>query len=343
MMHISTFEATPNIAVVKYWGKRDEKLVLPTNSSISMTLAAPTTVTSVMFSPHFEDYEFWLNGKKQNVNDKELRERLVVLDDIRGMAGMHYGAKIVSVNNFPTAAGFASSASGLAALVCAASKAAMLDLSAKELSMLARLGSGSACRSVYGGFVEWQKGKKKDGSDSFAEQIAPPTHWPEIRLVSAVVDAGKKSISSRAGMKQTVETAPTFKKRLKWVETAFEKMRNAIIKKDFQTFADITMKESDSMHGVMADTKPTIVYLNETSREVMEKVRQLNSRHSKFVAAYTFDAGPNPHIYTTAPHVAKVKGMLLDMKKVKEVFVTTAGNGPRELKEHLLDENGDLV
>lgn len=256
-------------------------------------------------------------------------------------AGIKTKALVVSTNDFPTGAGFASSASGLAALACAASKAAGLNLQAKELSILARLGSGSASRSVMGGWVEWQKGSKPDGSDSVAVQLAPASHWPEIRLVSGITSEEQKPISSRAGMKATTATSVLYSARMSHVDVTLEQMRSAIKQRNFALFAELTMRESSNMHAVMLDTWPSIVYLNDASREVMKQVHSLNEENG-IVAAYTFDAGPNPHVYTTTANADKVQKLMKEIKEIKKVLVTSAGNGPSELKKHLI-ENGNPV
>ncbi|NUN11163.1 diphosphomevalonate decarboxylase [Candidatus Micrarchaeota archaeon] len=342
-MNIVTCEATANIAVVKYWGKRDDKLILPTNSSLSFTMDEQLrTRTSVAFDSSFKEDEFWLNGKKMDLTDKETAERLQQIDVIRKKAGITTKAKIVSLNCFPTAAGFASSAAGLAALACAASKAAGLNLSPSELSILARLGSGSACRSVDGGFVEWKMGSKTDGSDSIAVQIAPASHWPELRNVIAVVDAGKKKVSSRAGMKQTIATSVLYPARLQYVPKLIEEMKKAVLAKDFAKFGELTMRESSNMHAVMLDTWPSITYLNDYSKEIMYAVQEFNASKGSIKAAYTFDAGPNAHVYTTADQVEEVVKLLSRIEGVTKTMVCKVGEGPKYLNQgHLIDSNGN--
>ncbi|MBI5176880.1 diphosphomevalonate decarboxylase [Candidatus Micrarchaeota archaeon] len=344
MQTVSTCEATANIAVVKYWGKRDEKLVLPTNSSLSFTMDEQLkTRTTVMFSEKFSHDEFWLNGAKADLKSGEFAERMVQLQLVREMAGIKTKAKAVSLNCFPTSAGFASSAAGFAALACAASKAAGLSLDARELSILARRGSGSACRSVLGGFVEWKKGDRADGNDSYAQQIASHTHWTELRNVIAVVEAGRKKISSRAGMKQTVATSGLFEARLKGLPQTVEAMKKAVLAKDFPRFAELAMRESSNMHAVMLDTWPPIAYLNDHSKEIMNSVMELNSGGA--VAGYTFDAGPNAHIYALEKDVSKVRRKLGEIPGVKEVIVCKVGAGPKFLmdeKEHLVDSDGNV-
>src|SRR3989338_3259985 len=194
--------ATPNIAVIKYWGKRDNALNLPMNGSFSVTMdESLRTVTTVAFDASLAKDMLTLNGKM--AMEGEVARASKVLDAIRKEAGMKAKARVSSTNNFPTAAGIASSASGFAALACAGADAAGLDATSRELSIFARLGSGSACRSVLGGFVEWKMGGKKDGSDSYAVQVAPAPHWPELRNVIAIVDAGRKKVGSAHGMEIT--------------------------------------------------------------------------------------------------------------------------------------------
>ncbi|MBU3897207.1 MAG: diphosphomevalonate decarboxylase [Nanoarchaeota archaeon] len=321
MKGIATCEATANIAVIKYWGKRDDELILPKNSSLSFTMDEQLkTRTTVMFLQDLKEDEFWLNGKKMDLKEKEIAERMKQLDIIRKRAEINEKALIVSINCFPTAAGFASSAAGLAALAIATLKAADLNLSGSETSIFARIGSGSASRSVLGGFVEWRKGEKDDGSDSIAVQIAPASHWPELRNVIGIVDAGKKKISSRAGMKQTIATSFLYPARMQYIEKVIEEMKKAVIAKDFQKFGEITMRESSDMHAVMLDTWPPIMYLNNISREIIYAVHELNSIEGKIIAAYTFDAGPNVHIYTTAENVARVQKMLQEYRKCCKVL-----------------------
>ena len=342
-MKLSTCEATANIAVVKYWGKRDEKLILPQEGSLSFTMDEQLkTRTTVAFDSSFSQDELWLNGKEMDLTEKDTAERLQQLDLIRKKAGIKDKAKIVSINCFPTAAGFASSAAGLAALACAASKAAGLNLDSKELSILARLGSGSACRSVLGGFVEWKKGFKADGSDSIAVQIAPPAHWPELRNVIGITDPSKKKVSSRAGMKQTVATSVLFKARLAYLPKLIEDMKKAVLKKDFASFGELTMRESSNMHAVMLDTWPPITYLNDISKSVIYAINDYNASKGEITAAYTFDAGPNPHVYTTEKHASEIQKLLSEIEGLQKTMICKVGSGPKYLSEgHLIDGNGN--
>ena len=342
----ATCEATANIAVIKYWGKRDENLILPTNSSLSFTMDEHLkTRTTVVFSDKFEQDELWIDHKKKDLKEKEIAERVVQLDLVRQKAGIKLKARVVSINCFPADAGFASSASGLAALACAASKAAGLSLDSMDLSILARRGSGSACRSVLGGFVEWTKGENADGSDSYAKQLQVASHWPELRNVIAVINSNPKELSSRAGMKQTVATSPLFSARLAYLPKAIESMKDAVAQKDFSAFSKLVMRESDNMHAVMLDTWPAITYLNDKSKQIMRLVGELNEAGGEAIAAYTFDAGPNPHLYTLERNVEKVKSMLKEIGDIEKVIVCRVGDGPKYLAaegDHLLDSDGTI-
>jgi diphosphomevalonate decarboxylase len=320
--------ATPNIAVVKYWGKRDEKLMLPTNSSLSFTMDEQLkTITEIKFGKEQLEDELILDGIK--LIGKEMEGAGKVLDYVREKYDVKMHAEISSINYFPTAAGMASSASGYAAMAFGINAALNLGLERREISIIARLGSGSACRSVYGGFVEWQMGKKVDGSDSFAVQLHDEAHWPEIRNVIAIVDAEKKKVSSRAGMQQTVKTSELFIERLKKTDETARRMKKAVLGKDFEEFAKLTMQDSDSMHACMADTRPPIIYLNETSRKIISEVNKINSK--SVIAGYTFDAGPNAHIYALEENVGNVRKMLSKIAGIKQVLVCKVGSGPRIL------------
>ncbi|MBI5224809.1 diphosphomevalonate decarboxylase [Candidatus Micrarchaeota archaeon] len=322
--------ATPNIAVIKYWGKRNEKLMLPTNSSLSFTMDETLkTQTEIQFDAALKEDSLILDGTR--LAGKEFEGVAKVLAYVREKYGQTPKAKITSKNHFPTAAGLASSASGYAALAVSINAALKLDLDGSELSIIARLGSGSASRSVYGGFVEWQKGSKQDGSDSIAVQIANENHWPKLRNVIAIVDQEKKKVSSRAGMAETVATSKLFKERLEFMDQRVEKMKKHVLDRDFESFANLAMLDSDNMHACMADTTPRIVYLNDVSRKIMTNVRSLNDKET--ICGYTFDAGPNAHLYTLEKNVPAIQKMLSKIAGVREILVCKVGNGPRILEK----------
>lgn len=328
----STFLATPNIAVVKYWGKRDNALNLPDNGSISVTMDETLkTVTTVEFDSSLKKDTLTLNGKIAQESETARASR--VLDAVRNEAGIKAKARVSSENNFPTAAGIASSASGFAALACAGADAAGLNATSRELSIFARLGSGSACRSVLGGFVEWKMGSKKDGSDSFAVQIAPASHWQELRNVIAITNPERKKVGSAHGMEITARTSKLYPERVRLNPKIIGMMKKAIVKRDLEAFLTLTMRESSHMHAVMLDSFPPIIYLNDISREIMNAVLDYNEAKGEVCAGYTFDAGPNAHVYTTVKHENEVKRMLGGIAGVQKTIVCRPGDGPRKLSE----------
>lgn len=332
----ATIEATPNIALVKYWGKRDANLILPTNSSISATMDFTlTTRTTVVFGDFAQD-AVWLNGKK--ADEKTLKTASNVLDLIRKKAGLTHNAHVASVNEFPTAAGFASSAAGMAALTVAACEAAGLNLSPKDQSIIARHGSGSATRSLQGGFVEWHAGSKKDGSDSYAEQLFDETHWPELRNVIAITAPEKKKVSSRAGMSQTVKTSPLYKARLSELPNTLDTVRAALQQKNAPLLYEAIMREALNMHAVMLDTWPPILYLNDASKNIIHAILNYNADDPK--AGYTFDAGPNAHVYCEQKNANEVEKLLLETEGVQKTLTCKVGSGPRKSQHHLLNEDG---
>ncbi|GKT94445.1 diphosphomevalonate decarboxylase [Colletotrichum tofieldiae] len=288
--------APVNIAVVKYWGKRDPKLNLPTNSSLSVTLSQAdlrTLTTASCSASYTAGDSLILNGEASDVSGAPLGAAL----------------KIVTENNFPTAAGLASSAAGFAALVRAIADLYELPDSPSELSLVARQGSGSACRSLFGGYVAWRMGDKADGTDSKADLVAEASHWPSMRALILVVSAAKKGVSSTSGMQQTVATSGLFKQRVaEVVPKHMAEMEEAIAKRDFEKFAEVTMKDSNSFHSSCSDTYPPIFYMNDVSRAAIRAVEQINAAAGKTVAAYTFDAGPNAVIYYLEEDAATVVG-----------------------------------
>jgi diphosphomevalonate decarboxylase len=331
MEGVFTAVASPNIAFIKYWGKRGNLAKTPMNDNISMTLdsAVLRTETTLMLSESLPSDVFVLNGKQRE--DEEIKEALGLWR--KRLIGKGFNEKthalIVSSNNFPTASGIASSASGFAALAEALS-AAFHITNPNEKSIIARLGSGSACRSTLGGFVKWQKGGREDGEDSYAVQIAPKQHWPELVDVLAIASKKEKKIGSRAGMKQTVATSELYPKRIEMLERRISEMELAIKKKDFEKLAVGVMRDSNSMHSVMLDTQPPIIYLNDISREIIYAISDYNEGGVK--AAYTFDAGPNAHIITIKERVGDIKNLLKGIEGVMDVLVVPVGDAPKLLK-----------
>ncbi|CEP61092.1 diphosphomevalonate decarboxylase MVD1 LALA0_S02e06546g [Lachancea lanzarotensis] len=308
-IYTASTTAPVNIATLKYWGKRDKKLNLPTNSSISVTLAQDDlrTLTSVATSESFSEDQLWLNGKLESLESERTQNCLQDLRDLRSKLELSdknaipmskWKLHIVSENNFPTAAGLASSAAGFAALVAAIAKLYELPESASEISKIARKGSGSACRSLFGGYVAWEMGTKADGSDSKAVEVASREHWPEMKAAILVVSDAKKDTPSTSGMQLTVATSDLFQERIQnVVPKRFEQMKQAIVSRDFPLFAELTMRDSNSFHATCLDSYPPIFYMNDTSRQIVKLCHQINAFFNETVVAYTFDAGPNAVLY----------------------------------------------
>jgi diphosphomevalonate decarboxylase len=251
-----------------------------------------------------------------------------------------------------------------------------LPASPSDLSVIARQGSGSACRSLFGGYVAWNAGTEASGADSRAEQVAPAAHWQQMRALVLVVSAARKAVPSTQGMQETVATSELFAARATIVvPRRMEAMRAAVLERDFDAFANLTMRDSNSFHATCLDTDPPIFYLNDVSRAAIRAVEAINEHAGKMVAAYTFDAGPNAVVYYLGEHEASVAGVFKgilphaegwdgsrgrDIKSetadfvdksvlevlrtgVNKVLLTCVGEGPQKVDRHLIDENGNVL
>ncbi len=324
----ATFEAPPNIALVKYWGLRDPKLVLPYNSSISVTLDRLRSRTSVRFDPDLDEDTVELNGVPARPGP--YRDVVALLDRVRERAHLTARASVVSRNNFATASGLASSASGFAALAGAASAAAGLRLSPRDLSRLARLGSGSAARSVFGGFVEWRAGVRADGRDCYAVPLGPPDHWPDlVDLLVLVRGAPEKQVRSQDAMQATVRTSPEYRHRLRGLPRRIARVRRAILRREASALFPLVMEECDSFREVCETTRPSLDYLTTTSRAVLAEVRAANREAGRPVAAYTHDAGAHVHVFSTRGKVRAPKRRLAGVPGVVSVRLLRPGPGGR--------------
>lgn len=326
----ATAIANANIALIKYWGKRKEDLILPYNSSISMTCDGLSTTTTVEFSKEHEKDIVVINDEELKKDEKNIMSHI---EKIRQLAGIKEKVKIVSESNFPVAVGLASSASGLAALTMAATKAAGLNLNQRELSILARQGSGSASRSILGGFVEWQKGEKEDGSDSYAVQIAPPDHWPEFRMIATIVTEAKKKTGSRAGMAQTVKTCPYYESWLKTINQDLDIVRGGILDKDFAKVAAQAEYNCLKMHALMMTTKPAILYWIPATMEIIQKV--VLWREERLECYFTIDAGPNVKVICLEKDEKEINERLLKLKGVKRTIICNPGQDAKLTDKHL--------
>lgn len=310
-MNPFTAKAHPNIAFIKYWGNRNNALRLPANGSISMNLDGLETCTTVLFDAFLPADDVRING---NIAGVMARSRVSkILDEVRTLAGFHQFARVESKNNFPTGTGIASSASAFAALSLAASAAAGLDQDPSALSRLARHGSGSACRSVPGGFVEWTAGT--DDSDSYAVSIAPPEHW-DLADCIVVISSEHKSTGSTEGH-ALAGTSPLQSARVDDAPRRLDICRNAILNRDFEDFAKIAEADSNLMHAVMMTSAPILFYWQPATLSVMQVVRA--ARAKGLPVCYTIDAGPNVHVIcpgTAAEETAKFLGSIPGVQKV---------------------------
>ncbi len=313
--------ARTNIALVKYWGKADAALNTPAVGSISITLADLWSETRVCFDTGLATDTFELNGS----SDPAQTERVVrFLDLARAAAGVSHKAQVTSHNNFPTGAGLASSASGFAALAAAVDQALGLGLAPRELSILARRGSGSAARSVFGGFVEMRRGTHPDGLDAFAEPLAAADHWP-LSVVIAITARGPKDVGSTAGMQRSAATSPFYDQ---WVSTSDADLaagRSAIAARDFAALAEVAEHSCLKMHAMAAATRPALVYFNGATMDCLNLVRELRSAGTPVF--FTIDAGPQVKAVCLPEATAAVGAALGVVPGVKQVLTTGLGEG----------------
>jgi diphosphomevalonate decarboxylase len=314
-----TAEAQTNIALVKYWGKRDAKLNLPAVGSLSLTLEGLTTRTTVAFDPTRDEDALMLNGTAERGQALQRISRL--LDLVRARAGTMARAEVVSSNNFPTAAGLASSASAFAALALAATRAAGLELPARELSVLARRGSGSAARSIFGGFAEMRRGQRDDGEDAFAEPI-DAAGW-DVRLVVAVTSEGPKATLSTDGMRHTAETSPYYDAWVATSEPDLAAARRAIAAHDLEALGVVTEQSCLAMHASALAARPAVVYFTGATVEGYRAVQA--ARKSGLPAWFTCDAGPHVKALTDAVHADEVARRLAEVPGVLRTQVCAPG------------------
>jgi diphosphomevalonate decarboxylase len=320
--------APANIALVKYWGKRDDRLNLPCAPSVSAALADLGSYTVVQPDPHLAHDVLVIDDKA--LDDAGSKRATRVLEAIRALAGSQIFAGVRSVNTVPTARGLASSASGMAALAVAAAKAYGLDLDPAALSRLARTGSGSAARSVPGGYALWHAGERDDGLDSYAERLHQADHWP-LRVLVAHVDAGPKAVPSGAGMKQTMQTAPVFQDWLAVCRQDAESCCKALADRNFNAVARVAESNALRMHATMLWGTPPLLYWQGGTVGVIHLVQQL--RRDGAECFFTIDAGPSVVVFVTAQDARAVAESLAQVEGVTEVLQTRVGDGAR-IVEH---------
>lgn len=327
MRQVGRCRAHTNIALIKYWGKRNDELFLPMNSSLSLTLDAFYTDTEVVLDSDFTSDTFFLNDVKQD--EKETEKITKFLNLFRNEVNMKTKACVKSYNHVPTAAGLASSASAFSALAGAMNQASGLNLDSKTLSTYARRGSGSATRSIYGGFVEWYMGEDDLSETSHAIPVDDAS-W-DIGMIVIAVNTGRKKLSSRIGMKQTITTSPFYSS---WVETAtsdLTKMKDAIKQKDFITLGEITESNGMKMHATMLGAFPPISYWEPDSVKAIQTVKEI--RGMGIPCYVTMDAGPNVKVLCKASDMAKIEELLLKEFKREQIIPTTVGEGIKLLSD----------
>jgi len=310
--------AHPNIALVKYWGKRDLPLNLPAVGSLSLTLSGFSTRTSVTWGAPADRLE--LDGEP--IDGKEASRVFRFLDRIDAdRPPVH----VASTNDFPRGAGLASSASGFAALALAATRAAGQELDRTELSRLARQGSGSACRSLWGGYVRWDVGTRDDGHDSVGRPVAPLDHW-DLRMVVAVVDAGRKKVGSTEGMERSRTTSPYYQA---WVDTAeadVEEGTAAVLARDLKRLGTVMEQSTLKMHAAMHTAWPPLLYWQPGTVACLHAVHGLRNRG---IGAWaTMDAGPQVKVLCTPDDAEAVAEAL--RPHAERVHVLSPG-GPARL------------
>lgn len=346
------------------------------------------TLTTASCSAFYQSDSLLLNNAPQDISNARTQACLRELRLLRSSIERRdtslpplssYPLNIVSENNFPTAAGLASSAAGFAALVRAIADLYELPESPEELSRIARQGSGSACRSLFGGYVAWNMGDLVSGDDSAAQLVAPVSAWPTMRALILVISDAKKDMPSTTGMQATVATSSLFQARARdVVPQRMGQMAAAIAERDFSSFGLLTMRDSNSFHATCADTWPPIFYLNDTSRAAIRMVEAVNEAAEEIVCAYTFDAGPNaviffeeanagivldsfsavvghvdgwgpnimqagPDTLTGAPFRVEEKVSSVLKHGVSKIIQTSVGEGPIRVQQHLIDENGKAI
>jgi diphosphomevalonate decarboxylase len=326
----ATAVANANIALVKYWGKRQKELILPHNSSLSMTCDSLNTTTTIEFSDSYDSDTVLINDEELV---KDERDILGHIERIRKIAGITDKAKVISESNFPVAAGLASSASGFAALTLAATKAAGLHLSERELTILSRQGSGSSCRSICEGFAEWHRGQKEDGSDSYAETIVKKDYWPDFRMIACIVTEAKKKVSSRAGMAQTVATCPYYDGWLRTVPEDIRIIKEGIHARNFSVVGKQAEHNCLKMHALMLTTQPPIAYWIPATMEIIQHV--LAWREDGLESYFTIDGGPQVKVMCLKENEKELNQRLLNLDGVLKTVVCKPGDGAKLIKNHL--------
>lgn len=313
-----TARAYTNIALIKYWGKKNKQLKLPYTNSLSLTLDRFYTDTKATIIDSDKDVVYLNN---QLLDDTKNKRILNYLETVRNFYSFTEHFQIDSVNHVPTSAGFASSASGFAALAAAINETKQLDLNRQELSILARNGSGSASRSIYGGFVEWQAGH--DNESSFAVPI-DETPDIDLALLSVVINKHSKKISSTVGMENSVKSSPFYPNWVTLVSSEIKEIKQAIAQKDLQKIGEISEHNAMSMHALTLSADPSFTYFAPETIRIIQLIQEL--RRKGLFAYATIDAGPNVKIICTKESLPKVQTYI--EQQLSDVTTVVANIGP---------------
>lgn len=322
-MKTVTARAYSNIALNKYWGKRDIKLNLPTKSSISLSINALYTDTTISRYNHNQD-TILFNGSL--VTEKDREHICAFLKIFRQEFAIKDSLLIDTRNSFCHAAGLASSASGFAALTLALNALFKLELSTDQLSCLARRGSGSACRSIKGGFVHWDKGTRCDGKDSIGRQIVPSDHWQELRILIVIIDQREKKISSRNGMHISINTSHYYSSWINQAEKTIPMFFKAVYAKDFKSLSHLTQDEWHNWQNILNTSNPPLHYIQPSTVKVLCILEQLQL--SGVDCFYTTDAGPNVHVVCMAQCVERIKSALELSGQTQAIITSTIASDP---------------
>lgn len=291
-----------------------------------MTLSNLLTTTTVEFSPTYAKDEITINGG--GLEQDEAERVIKHLDRVRKLAGIDLKTRVVSNNNFPSGTGLSSSASGFAALTLAASKAAGLDLSEKDLSILARQGSGSACRSIPSGFVEWLDGDSSE--TSYAKQVFPPDHWAICDVV-AVVSQGKKEVPTSIGQ-QSAQSSPFMEVRNLRMKEKNKRVKKLIEEKNFQEFGELIEAEALELHAIMLTQRPSLIYWTPGTLTIMKLVSHW--RALGLPVYFTINTGQDIHLICQHQDIKKVVSRLKELEEVKDIIINTPGEGTRLVETH---------
>ncbi|MFJ8941127.1 diphosphomevalonate decarboxylase [Streptomyces sp. NPDC102365] len=314
--------AHPNIALIKYWGKRDEHLVLPVTDSLSMTLDVFPTTTAVRLDPDAAADHVVMDGVL--ARGEVLRRATTFLDLVRERAGRLERAVVDTRNTVPVGAGLASSASGFAALALAAAQAYGLPGDAEQLSRLARRGSGSAARSVFGGFVVWHAGPPDAADPDHASYAEPVTDAHlDAALVAVVLEEGPKPVSSREAMRRTVATSPLYRDWVTDSRADLARMHTALGEGDMAAVGAITERNALGMHATMEAARPAVRYRTAATDAVLGHIRRL--REEGVGAWATMDAGPNVKVLCASADARRIAAR---MRETTDARVIVAHSGP---------------